>query len=178
MTRRRKRLLLGLAVATAVGVLALPAVHWRVIGWLEDEPFYRGRPSSYYRGRIRDRFQVMPDGFLGPRDLSPAESFVRSHLPGPLADAVLGGPAPFLSEQPDSAALPTLTALLDDPDPMVRFYAALMLARMGKEARPVVAELKRHLGDHAPVGSTTVAREAAVALANIDIEEWKAAGMP
>ena len=32
MTKRRRRLLLALAVLALVGVLALPGVHWRLYG--------------------------------------------------------------------------------------------------------------------------------------------------
>ena len=53
MTRRRRRLLIGLAVLALVGVLALPGVQWRLIGWAKGEPFYRGRPASYFARDIR-----------------------------------------------------------------------------------------------------------------------------
>jgi hypothetical protein len=35
-------------VLALLGVLALPGVHWRLIGWAKGEPFYQGRPASYW----------------------------------------------------------------------------------------------------------------------------------
>jgi hypothetical protein len=49
MTRHR-RLYLASFAALGLVVLALPGVHWRLIGWARWEPFYQGRPSLYWRG--------------------------------------------------------------------------------------------------------------------------------
>src|SRR5205823_12329398 len=54
MTRRRRRLLIGLAVLALGGVLGLPGVHWRLIGWARGEPFYRGRPATYWSAVLRE----------------------------------------------------------------------------------------------------------------------------
>src|SRR5436309_11657235 len=51
MTRRRK-LLFSATTLVALGVLALPGVHWRLYGWARGEPFYDGRPTSYWRGLV------------------------------------------------------------------------------------------------------------------------------
>jgi hypothetical protein len=45
-----------LALAAVLGTLAMPGVHWRLIGWVRGEPFWRGRPASYYADRIRSQF--------------------------------------------------------------------------------------------------------------------------
>src|SRR5437588_13051789 len=53
MTKRRGRLLAGLAALAMLGVLALPSVHWRLIGWWRGEPFYQRRPASYWAAELR-----------------------------------------------------------------------------------------------------------------------------
>ena len=52
MTRRRQLILASLSVLAAAGVLALPAVHWRLVGWARDEPFWHGMPASYWRAEV------------------------------------------------------------------------------------------------------------------------------
>src|SRR5437667_138733 len=60
MTKRRRRLLAALAVLALLGVLALPAVHWRLIGWWRGEPFYQGRPASYWAAELRSSYRAVP----------------------------------------------------------------------------------------------------------------------
>src|SRR5437763_129674 len=123
MTKRRRRLLAGLAALALVGVLALPSVHWRLIGWWRGEPFWRGRPASWYAGRIRNAYTILPNGETLPRLGTPPESWVRQHWSDAAADVVWGGPPPFPSdgdERPDIDALPVLIALMGDPDTRVR----------------------------------------------------------
>jgi hypothetical protein len=68
MTRRRKLVLSAVAALGVASVLALPGVHWRLIGWWRSEPFYQGRPASFYAARIRADFEPQPvNGFLFPR---------------------------------------------------------------------------------------------------------------
>jgi hypothetical protein len=51
--RRRWRLVLGLLLVTScVAILAVPAIHWRLIGWARGEAFYLGRPTIYWRGEV------------------------------------------------------------------------------------------------------------------------------
>src|ERR1043166_149159 len=45
--KRRWKLWLSLLIL-AGSLFALPAVHWRVIGWVRGEAFYQGRPTSYW----------------------------------------------------------------------------------------------------------------------------------
>jgi len=44
-------LLFGLLIFGAI--LGVPSVHWRLIGWARGESFHRGRPTSYYKPRVR-----------------------------------------------------------------------------------------------------------------------------
>src|SRR5436309_10894633 len=73
MTKRRRRLLLALALLALVGVLALPGVHWRLIGWWRGEPFYQGRPASYWAAELRsfdlDFTSFLPGDICWVRDV-------------------------------------------------------------------------------------------------------------
>ncbi len=51
----------------------------------------------------------------------------------------------------DPANLPELVRLLDDPEPIVRWWAALGLVMLGDEAAPAEAALRRALADGSPV---------------------------
>src|SRR4051794_19902865 len=131
MTRRRRRLLTGLAVLGLLGVLALPGVHWRLVGWWRGEPFYRGRPASHWADEMRAYQQgdFMGEGYR--------ESVVRPS--GPLAglrerlgyyvprESVPAGRLPWASGDP--AAVPVLTTLLTDHDRNVRLMAIWALGR-------------------------------------------------
>src|SRR5262245_16011279 len=113
MLKRRWRLLLGLALLILVGgALLLPAVHWRVIGWVRGEAFYHGRPSSYWSGEILAWW----------KDQAPATAqFSWSSLRDALTPARQWEYAPFQeSERTDPAALPILVDLVKDPDYRVR----------------------------------------------------------
>jgi hypothetical protein len=120
MTKRRRRLLAGLAVLALLGVLALPGVHWRLVGWWRGEPVYRGRPASFYADTIRSCFPY--GSLLVARTQTPSEQWVRRFLPDCAADLVWGGPPPF-EEPPDASAVPVLLALMADADPAVRYRA-------------------------------------------------------
>src|SRR5437763_15710605 len=72
MTQRRRRLLVALSLLALLGVLALPGVHWRLVGWWRGEPFYDGRPASYWSSAIADCqvCEVWPAGdIVGEVDL-------------------------------------------------------------------------------------------------------------
>src|SRR5947208_1405182 len=88
MTKRRRRLL-ALAVLALLGVLAFPGVHWRLVGWARGEPFYQGRPASYYADRVRSWHDMQPSGVFvswGPGYdhkgylCTPAEAWVRKNV--------------------------------------------------------------------------------------------------
>src|SRR5262245_47664061 len=51
MMRHRRRLF-TVGTLAVLGLLASPAVYWRVCGWARGEPFWRGRPASYWREQI------------------------------------------------------------------------------------------------------------------------------
>src|SRR4051812_26669562 len=81
MTCRRRRLLLFLAAAAVLLVLALPAVHWRLVGWARGEPFFDGRPASYWR---REVARCEPWPVTGPEPGEWVVGFVYRPREGPL----------------------------------------------------------------------------------------------
>jgi hypothetical protein len=147
VTRPRKLLWAGLAVFALLGALSLPAVHWRLAGWWRGEPFYRGRPVSWWAGELSTLYALfdatgvgvtipecyrpdclLPDlrrrmGWVVPtRQLRPAD-------------------VPFAAGNPD--ALPVLLDLLAHPDSTVRAHAAHGLSQLGPAARDAVPSLRR-----------------------------------
>jgi hypothetical protein len=135
MTKRRRRLLIVLAVLALLGgTLALPPVHWWLCGKWRGDPFYRGRPASYYATQARGAVRL---GTLsGVRTFSPPEAWVRDHLSDALANLVWGGPPPFhgWGGMPrsgqlglDSETIPVILVMVEDADPGVRLYATVAL---------------------------------------------------
>jgi hypothetical protein len=159
MHRRRRIILALLAVAA---LLAVPAVHWRLIGWVRGEAFYQGRPTSYWAGEIRSFHCVLITGY-GENDLGRPRSFPRRPIVSPLVrrkqrvvDRALTclGITPNIvnvnssywdEEIPfpnaDGGAIPVLAQLLKDADNHVRWFAAWRLQDYGPEAAAVIPAL-------------------------------------
>lgn len=145
MTKKRKRLLASLAVLALPGTLALPGVLWRLVGWSNGEPFYQGRPASYYSHRLHqyaDRFSngnlvAMPSG--GSLACGAVEAWVRTHLGHQVADVFWDQ---LDWELRDATAVPVLITLLDDPEPVTRYMAADSLGDIGHDARPAIPKLQ------------------------------------
>jgi hypothetical protein len=131
-------------------------------GTLRGEPFYRGRPSSYW-ARVLGRYQairtasvpvvhVLPDGALHETletstvylpCRSTWEIWIANQLP-------LAGK--YLMQQPlilngESDALAVLQVLLEDENAMVRLMAARGLGALLDQARPAVPALSQRLED-------------------------------
>ena len=160
MTKRRKRLLGIVGVFAAIGTLALPPVHWRLIGWARREPFWRGRAASYYAARIRHSIQYS-GGTLDTRPHTQVEEWVRGNVSDGLADTIWGGPVPFLDpqvEQPDLAALPVIEALMGDPDERVRVIATDAMRELSDGPVEISPTLLGLLDDHSPTVRAAAAR--------------------
>lgn len=177
MTRRR-RLLIGLAVLALGGVLALPSVHWRLVGWWQGEPFYRGMPASYWADGTSDH--RYPPVWLYRRDVRHKSLFSDSlsRVKRFLGVGNRFEPVGVALEDfdPDPDAVPVLIYLLYRSEPDVRTWAADALGWMGRVAKPAAPDLRRLLGDPAPAPAsfdahgTTVADHAALALQRINPE--------
>jgi hypothetical protein len=144
MTRRR--LLLALGLALVIGVpLMVPAVHWRLWGWLHGEAFYQGRPTSYWRAQAADWLIANDWGCipsLSRHTLPEVLGYERTdwlekrlHIPprtGADAAGLWAG---------DPAAVPVLIELLTCEDSGIAAQAADGLARVGPYAEAAVPAL-------------------------------------
>jgi hypothetical protein len=180
MTRRRRWLM---AVAGAVGlvVLALPPVHWRLYGWARGEQFYKGRPASYWSAEIAacdatlflECFTETPTLRMlltrRPNSVDRARQWLADRLSWPdLAPNSRWAPNNrWRLNDDDPTALPVLIALLDEPPPQVRYFAAQCIAGLHDAGRPALTTLRAHVRDQAavvPGSSVTVANAASHAI--------------
>jgi len=145
MTKRRKLVLVGAAVAAALGVLALPGVRWPLVGWWRGEPFYSGRPASYWSAAVAplsSHYKLYGPAAdiecYAPDCLFPA---LRRRL-GLVVSSRLLTDAEVPLGQGAPAAVPVLRALLREPDEQAQGYAAWALARVGPPAADAVPELR------------------------------------
>ncbi len=188
---RRLPPLAFLAGAAVLGVLALPAVHWRLIGCAKGEPFYQGRPVSYWRAEVaaceaREKVRMFgwktSDDVMWVRRIGPVgkvAAWLADRLgvqPSRLAGR-LDQPLPLTSCDP--SAVPVLAALLSAPEPGVRFYAAQRLRELGRDALPAVPGLRRLTGDRTEVLPDFPVADAAIeALRRIDPTAEQTPGRP
>jgi hypothetical protein len=149
MSKRRRLVLAGAAVAAALVVLTLPAVRWPLVGKWRGEPFYEGRPVSYWSAAVEPLSSHYK--LFGPA----AE--IECYAPDCLFPALrrrlgLVVPTRLLADgevplgQGDPAAVPVLRALLREPDEQAQGYAAWALARVGPAAADAVPELRELAG--------------------------------
>jgi hypothetical protein len=136
MRRWLRRLIV---LATFAVVLALPPAHWRLIGSWRGEPFYNGRPASFYRPLVH--VENLPKLVcLGP--LVPDEwPVIRSVFGDQIADWLQGDRRQLFNRDP--AAVPMLTALLRDPDWDVRLAAMWWLGHIEPAAEPALPGLRQ-----------------------------------
>jgi HEAT repeats len=173
MSRRRLLRAVLLLAVVLVGALHSPGVRWRLWGWLHGEAFHRGRPTSYWAGRMRGNQRA-----LVSEDMDPAGPAVRVYLAvsappwAPWENALrlrLGlsevPPEEVLLDGHDSAsAVPVLITLFKDDDPQVHDAAAFCLSILGPESRKAVPALVGALKDD----DANVRAAAAQALKRID----------
>jgi hypothetical protein len=145
MTRRRKLLAAGAALAVVAVTLSFPAVHWPLVGWLRGEPFYRGRPASYWAAAVEplSTHFILNAPAPGIECYAPDCLFpgLRKRLGRPVPSRLLpAAEAPF--GEGDSAAVSVLVVLLRHPNESVQMHAAWALARVGPPARDAVPDLR------------------------------------
>ncbi len=179
MARRRLVRVGGLLLLAALVVaLLLPDVRWPLWGALRHEPFYNGKPASYWCAELRG-YRIMfcancPETPFEPRP--PDEGcgsqavrwlywrvFKKRPDPRPTA-AILHG---------DPAALPVLEALLQDDDHVTRELAILGMVYIGPPARSAVPKLLIALHDEDPC----IRWDARYALLRVDAKAAEAAGI-
>jgi hypothetical protein len=128
MTRLRKLLLPALAFLAVPGVLALPGVRWRLVGWARGDPFWRGRPASYYARRVIAALPWQSSGGWQQRPVTAAEDWLRTRRCAVIADAVWGEQFIFYDGPTDDHESAVASALTHHGDERVRFWAACVLA--------------------------------------------------
>jgi hypothetical protein len=180
LTKRR----LFLVVAGLLVIAIVASLFSTVRGWMAGEPFYRGRPASYWSRELGTWFPVsLRGGFVcsfgnenegeraEKRSEPPMRVYVR--LPGKWQLRVLDYAPPrlqrFLLEQPpilhgDPKALPVLMVLLDDENIEVRKMAIHGLKALGPEAAEAVPALRKRLEDE----DAEVRKQAEAALRGIE----------
>jgi hypothetical protein len=141
---RRRLLGAGVLLGVLLGALALPAVRWQLWGRLRGEAFYRGRPTSYWTGRLRTESCEVRQ-YADPRARGGMAVRVVTR-PGPYRPPVIGRLCRLLGVGPPAEEVlfdggeagrlvPVLIELLKDPDPSVVRVAALSLGALGPAAR-------------------------------------------
>jgi hypothetical protein len=172
MTQRRRRLLIGLAVLALGGVLALPAVHWWLIGWVRGEPSYHGQPTTFWSRRIQQYGYGVPGmqmhgGRYYVRPYDPLARIKQSLGLAGAYDPFVDREMPFIDPDPDG--IPVLTALLGDDEPTVRGFAVVALFRFTEvkgaagAAKPAILALRRLGTDVTVIPGTVGDRQPTVA---------------
>jgi hypothetical protein len=131
--KRRYRWLLALLLLVAASFL-LPAVHWRLIGWVRGEAFYQGRPTSYWRSECQCWRWNPPctgPGYWCRFRSDDRYSWIEKYLPVPKMALLQGDPG----------ALPVLLELLDVDEAAHEVLTVSALHNLGPAARPAVPRL-------------------------------------
>jgi hypothetical protein len=174
MRRPRKRFAVCIMLA-AIALLALPPVHWRLYGLVMGEPFWLGRPTAYWRQVLMGLEVTVTDLRSGPGshvlydddDKSGLRWYDRLRLGDydvefrwPAAKPLNGwvdkfrqllglpkngGRQPIAEAAEDPDAVSVLAALLGDPAPAVRAFAANELGNLGVSHRELGPEITRAL---------------------------------
>jgi hypothetical protein len=176
MSRARRWLAGALAAAAVSGILIHPAIYWPIYGWVAGEPFWNGRPSTYWRRQI-ERLNLKAGEKVkeGSKILPPPPGYVPVFLR--VGPPKVGGPlAPgleWLDKQTgyrlldqntdvfgansglDPTAVALLLELLGDPDATVRAFAVEGLCHIAmrhpETTAEVVPALQKTLGDNAQI---------------------------
>ena len=143
---KRRRIWLCLTLLLLVALFMLPAVHWRLIGFVKGEAFYQGRPTSWWSGELRQWGPAYHITIGGPGRIWAHRIMWhrQSTWLEELGDKVLSStPAshPPLIAAPDPASVPVLVQLLADQDSDVRFIATHALGKIGPDAHAAVPAL-------------------------------------
>jgi hypothetical protein len=115
MAMKRRRLLLLLLLPVLGGLLLVPSVHWRVVGWGRGEAFYQGRPTSYWSRELNRWISASTQQGTATTDLI-EQWFIWLGLASPDSKQPT-----ILEGQAD--AIPVLRELAKDERPSIRWQA-------------------------------------------------------
>lgn len=142
----------ALLLAVALGVWLSPW-GWKISGWMKEEPFYQGMPTSYWRQRLQ------AERFVGEKKRFPNLGFFLRMQINP--DYMEEAHGLLLEGGPE--AVPVLIELLRDNDSYF-FFVCQVLGKIGPEAKAAVPDLLEFLKDQDPIRRLW----AACALSRID----------
>ncbi len=136
MKKRLLKCALAMAALLVLGFLS-PHIYWRIVGTVRGEAFYAGRPTTYWRGYLKDeqerssRLARIYFGVGGPVTLRDSwEEWRDNWIGGANSSDVL---------ETNEEAIAVLEELLRDADHQIRqaaFYAIRKHGERAKEARP------------------------------------------
>jgi hypothetical protein len=127
----KKTVLVLAALAISASVFAIPDVRWTLVGWYRGEPSWQRRPLSWWR---REASALHVSSVQHTRE-GKTHYEVLCYLYEPT-----GADAPPAAV--DAGGLEILLALLNDPHPKVRYWAAKRLGYAGTEASRALPQLR------------------------------------
>jgi hypothetical protein len=176
----------GVFGTVIIGAIVLvPGVHWRLYGWLKGEPFWRGRPATYWGQEVgRLSIGVVPwHSFWGDGPLLDVSEPVSHSLMDQAGRwvqkrtgwALVRDGAWATEMGTDWRALPVLMVLQDDSSPRIRAFAVTRIGRLAFRHEDMVGEvlpaMRRCVEDDAvldDVDGITVGMIAACELARVE----------
>jgi len=147
---KKRWLWCGLLLLGSVAVLLFPSSRWRLVGWVQGESFYKGRPTSYWRERVKQRKTASSSTGAATASSSTLWQHLRKHFAG---SDITDERRPLLITRgriniPDVDALPVLIELIPDTDADIAAYTFEKLRILGQNAAAAAPALIRQL-DHA-----------------------------
>lgn len=158
----KKLIVVSLAIVLAV-VLATPFSRYGILGLVRGESFYKGKPTSYWRGVAKDNVLFLRQHMESrPVALTPTYFEQTQAFLGKLFTRGIEEPP----DVKDPAALPVYIEMLDAEDADVRWFAAMMFHNSEPPAETAIPRLIPLLHDH----NTHVRQAAILAIWSIEGE--------
>jgi hypothetical protein len=167
LIRRRWRLWLSLAVLLLGATLLLPAIHWRVLGWIRGEALYEGRPTSWWVRDIEEYYIPIVEGVVFVRGFGNPGSVSRGPVgwsreapppwwewrpewvaPAATVKVINVTDAPLINGERD--ALSVLLELVQRPEVKVRQVAVTGLGSLSLQEPAALAALRQAALDPEP----------------------------
>jgi hypothetical protein len=162
----KKTILALFVIAVLASVLAMPDVRWTLVGWYRGEPSWQRRPLSWWR---HEAAALHVSSVYNTREGKTLRE-VSCWLYEPTGED--SPPAAI-----DAHGLQILLALLSDPEPKVRYWAAERLGWAGADASPALPKLRQAASDAVVViDGVTAGSAAAEAVEKIERAQKDEAG--
>lgn len=141
-----KKLPIVFLVILLAGTLATPFCRYGIVGLARGESFYKGRPTSYWRGVVKHFAGLLKSVPIGKTAVFPPPTTFLDNAHaflGKILSKEIGVPP----DESDFSSLPIYIELLSDEDADVREYAAVVIGKMGPSAKAAVPGLSALLKD-------------------------------